>query len=154
MVKNRLSAIIPFLALFVLVGIGAVKETRSAGRTEFDNAVISSGATDVTEINPFDGKGLVYGLVFSTPTTNGAYVVLRDTDTAVGFASASNVSEVVGIFNFISTTALDINALQNVLMFPHPIRIYRGLSVDASSCRAVGGTAPWCYSVIFQTVDE
>lgn len=154
-VKWLKCASIPVLTLFVLLEFGAREALYSAGRTEFDNAVKSSASVDAVGINPFDGKGLIYGVIVSSQSAATAILVLRDTSAVVDAGSGVNPQEIIAKVLMSTSAAATGNSVtqsnkDQIVNFDPPIRVYDGLSADASACIAGG----WCFSVLFIPVDD
>lgn len=138
--------------LFVLVSVGLLSETKlqAASTKEWNEASIASATVSATAMNPFDGKGLIDGVILATAGTSGAFVELRDTVTAnTSYAGVFGPFAVV--YFATNTLVAGSGAAGNVHLFARPIRVLNGLSVNSSACT---GTISNCYTVLFRQVSD
>ena len=135
--------------LFVLVGLTIpIAKVRAAGAEEWNLASESTATASTEAMLPFSGKGLVDGLILSSAAATGAYVTLRDTNTANASLATAFAPKLVVFFGTNTVTAGQ-QAQGIVYQFARPLRITNGLSVNASNCP----TAPQiCYTVLFRRV--
>lgn len=138
-------------ALFVLVSVGLLSETKlqAASAKEWNEASVASATAVTGAMNPFDGKGLLEGVILATTATNGAFVELRDSATA-NTSYTGGFAPFAVVFFGTNTVAASLQTPGVVYMFPRPIRIINGLSVNSSACN----TQSMCYSVLFRQVSD
>ena len=135
--------------LFVLAGIGLSpgKELKAAGNMEWQDSSESSATAVTAAMNPFDGKGLIDGVIMSsggTGSPGSIFVEMRDSATAnVSYESRHSPIAIV----FSSTNTVSVGP---IVQFKPPLRIYNGLSVNAVGCTTVSP----CYSVQFRRVSD
>ena len=147
--KAFVASIFMGLGLFLssLVFAGSFGTSRVAGGPSSggipDSSVfpaISSSTVSSAAINPFDGDGIIYG-IHMTSGVAADFVILRDSDTL-------NTSSPVMTSVFFGTAPQQVQ-------FNPPLRVYLGLSTNASAClagigtNAVGGR---CYTILYDTI--
>ena len=138
--------------LFVLVGIGLLsnRQLMAAGTNEWLAASASSATSVTAAMNPFDGRGLIDGIILSSQPAAAAYVEVRDSATANG-SYTSTFGPIATVFFSSNTTTAGASAAQGlVVSFKPPLRIYNGLSINASNCN----TNTMCYSVQYRQVSD
>lgn len=129
--------------LFVLVGLS--RELRAAGAKEWGEASESWTGTVNTSTKIANGKILLDGILLSSAPALNAFVLLRDSGTAVTSAGAF-----LAVF-FSSTTSGSTASSGVQYKFVPPLRMFNGLQVEPTSCAS--GTV-FCYQVLYRRVSD
>lgn len=113
-----------------------------------DSSVFAAKSTAAVVGNAmlvFSGKGILYGVHPGTVTTvTSQVIVFRDSNTAN--ATDDNIMTTVLM------PTISSNTFAPPVMFNPPLRVYNGLSVDASACPTLLPGQGKCYSVIYDTL--
>lgn len=131
MFKLRLFS--PALIVLSLLSLGSLS-AKAASDKEWDEVALTSASRDTVPYLGFSGEGILYGLSLTSSAATGAFVLLRDTDTA---NIVSNSFATV-FFSSQSVSAGGFAIAGSVWVPPFPIRITNGLSINASNCPPYG----------------
>lgn len=153
---NKLRLLSPALIVLSLLSLGSLS-AKAASDREWDGAAIASATrdtvpflawqTNLSSVSLLGNEGILYGLIGTSQAAAGAFVTLRDTNTA------NNSSESFASIFFSSQTS-SVGGFTNagfVWNPPNPIRITNGLSITASNCppSALGQS---CVTALFRRV--
>ena len=151
---NKLRLLSPALIVLSLLSLSSLS-AKAASDQEWDRAAIASATrdtasylawvTNLSSVSLVGNEGILYGLLLTSQSATGAFVTLRDTNTA------NNSSDSFATVFFSSQTGTGANNAGFIWTPPFPIRIQNGLSITASNCPTYG-SGQVCVTALFRKV--